>query len=84
LKAATRAAELTDQTDGSILDTLARVYFVMGDLDQAIALQEKAVAHGQGNASIERALEEYRKAKENTKTDESEEPQPAAGAADPA
>jgi len=84
LKAATRAAELTDQTDGSILDTLARVYFVMGDLDQAIALQEKAVAYGQGNASIERALEEYRKAKENPKTDESEEPQPAAGAADPA
>ena len=63
LKAATRAAELTDEADGSILDTLARVFFVMGDVDRAIEWQEKAVEHSDGNASIERALEEYRAAK---------------------
>jgi thiol-disulfide isomerase/thioredoxin len=64
LKAATRAAELTDEADGSILDTLARVFFVMGDVDRAIEWQEKAVERSDGDASIERALEEYRAAKE--------------------
>ena len=60
LKAATRAAELTDHADGSILDTLARVYYEMGDLSQAIAWQEKAVEHSEGNPSIEQILKSYR------------------------
>ena len=60
LKAATRAAELTDHTDGSILDTLARVYCEMGDLEAAIEWQEKAVEYSEGNPSIERTLEAYR------------------------
>jgi thiol-disulfide isomerase/thioredoxin len=66
LKAASRAAELTDEADGSILDTLARVLFVMGDVDRAIEWQEKAVEHSDGDASIARALEEYRAAKESS------------------
>lgn len=60
LRAATRAAELTEHSDGSILDTLARVYYEMGDLDAAISWQEKAVEHADGNPSIEQTLGEYR------------------------
>ena len=60
LRAATRAAELTEQSDGSILDTLARVHYEMGDLNAAISWQEKAVEHADGNPSIEQTLGEYR------------------------
>lgn len=60
LEAATRAAELTEHTDGSILDTLARVFYEQGNLDQAITWQEKAVEHADGNPSIEQTLEQYR------------------------
>lgn len=65
LKAATRAAELTEETDGSILDTLARVHYGLGDLDQAISWQEKAVEHADGNASILQTLEQYRAERES-------------------
>ncbi len=59
LKAAQRAAELCHETDGAILDTLARVYYEQGDLTKAIEWQRKAVEHGQGNPSISKALEKY-------------------------
>ena len=59
LKGATRAAELTEHADASILDTLARVHYELGDLDQAITWQEKAVALSEGNASVEQTLKQY-------------------------
>jgi thiol-disulfide isomerase/thioredoxin len=59
-EAAARAAELTEHTDGSILDTLARVFYEQGDLEQAIAWQEKAVEHADGNESISQTLEQYK------------------------
>ncbi len=43
-RAGERAAELTNNADGNILDTLARVYFEQGDLAKAIEWQQKAVA----------------------------------------
>jgi tetratricopeptide (TPR) repeat protein len=64
LQAASRAETLTEGADSNILDTLARVHFLRGDLDQAIALQEKAiaVADERQQASLRTTLEEYRKA----------------------
>jgi thiol-disulfide isomerase/thioredoxin len=44
LKAAKRAVELTEEKDAAILDTLARVHFEQGNLDEAITWQKKAVA----------------------------------------
>jgi len=44
LKAATRADELTKNSDASIIDTVARVYWEIGDKDKAVAYQTKAVA----------------------------------------
>jgi thiol-disulfide isomerase/thioredoxin len=43
-KAASEAVKITGEKDGMILDTLARVYFVKGDVNKAIELQEKAIA----------------------------------------
>jgi thiol-disulfide isomerase/thioredoxin len=43
-KAASRAVELTKENDGSILDTLARVEFRMGNTVRAIELQKSAIA----------------------------------------
>ncbi len=42
-KLAARAVELTKEKDGGILDTLARTWFVRGDLDKAVEIQRKAV-----------------------------------------
>jgi thiol-disulfide isomerase/thioredoxin len=63
LKAATRASELKEGKDAAILDTVARVYYVMGDLDSAIAWQEKAVQHNSGNDEIGATLATYKKEK---------------------
>lgn len=43
-KLAVRAVEITKEKDGGILDTLARTWFVRGDLDKAVAFQRKAAA----------------------------------------
>jgi thiol-disulfide isomerase/thioredoxin len=43
LRIAQRAYELTDGRDASILDTLARVHYEAGDLQQAVDWQRKAV-----------------------------------------
>jgi thiol-disulfide isomerase/thioredoxin len=45
LRIAHRASELSHDQDGSILDTVARVYYDAGDLQQAVAWQRKAVEH---------------------------------------
>jgi thiol-disulfide isomerase/thioredoxin len=43
MKAAKRAMELTENKDGMIADTLARVYHDQGNLDKALEVQEQAV-----------------------------------------
>jgi thiol-disulfide isomerase/thioredoxin len=59
LKAAQRANALTEEQNGPILDTLARVYFEQGDLDQAVLWQRKAVEHADGHQEILDALKRY-------------------------
>jgi len=43
LSAAKRAEELTESKDASILDTVSRVLFVRGNIEDAIAIQKKAI-----------------------------------------
>lgn len=64
LKAAARAAELTKEQDAAILDTLARVYFVKGDVKKAVELQGKAVnaATGKMKEDLAKVLDEYKAA----------------------
>lgn len=45
MKAADRAAKLSEYADARILDTLARVYFEFGELDAALSWQRQAVEH---------------------------------------
>lgn len=64
MKAATRANELTKGEDAAILDTLARVYYEMGDLKNAVAYQKKAVEHAPDNqmgTDIKAVLKKYMK-----------------------
>jgi thiol-disulfide isomerase/thioredoxin len=62
---AKRAAELTKNKDAAILDTLARVHFVKGEVDKAIEVQTTAVglADEQMKADLQAALDEYKAAK---------------------
>ncbi len=63
LKCATRAMEL-DKNEPMILDTLARVYWVRGEIYKAIAWQERAVRYtedsGSMSDSIRATLDEYK------------------------
>lgn len=61
MKAAQAASDLTDNKDGAILDTLARVYFLKGDKEKAIEIQKKAVANADGRMKkeLENNLKEY-------------------------
>jgi len=43
-KAAEQAVKLTEEKDGAIIDTLARVYFEKGEFAKAVEWQKKAVA----------------------------------------
>lgn len=63
-KAASRAVELTEGKDGMILDTLARVHFLKGDVAKAIEIQTKAVelSPAQIKDQIQATLDEYKKA----------------------
>jgi thiol-disulfide isomerase/thioredoxin len=69
-RAAEKAVELTKSTDGAILDTLARVIFIEGDVPKAIELQKKAIAAAEASgdekmaAPLENALDEYEAATE--------------------
>ncbi|MEE2906455.1 MAG: protein kinase, partial [Planctomycetota bacterium] len=53
LRAAKRACELSDHQDAAYLDTLARVYFERGELDQAIHWQQKAVEYAEASQQQE-------------------------------
>ena len=59
LRAAERAAELTDRKNVSILDTLARVHFETGDVDKAIEIAQAAVAIEPAKYAME-ALQVYK------------------------
>jgi thiol-disulfide isomerase/thioredoxin len=63
LEAAERAAALTDLADDTVLSALARVHFVRGDFEAAVAAQEAAVAlQDPPLASQATVLETYRRA----------------------
>jgi len=61
MKAAKRAVELTEEKDGAILDTLARVYFETGNLEKAIQWQKKAVENATGSMQeqLQEVLDKY-------------------------
>jgi thiol-disulfide isomerase/thioredoxin len=67
LTAAKRADELAKAKNPEVADTLARVYFAMGDAAKALETQQRAVDLAKGteleqNADLKARLEEYRKA----------------------
>jgi thiol-disulfide isomerase/thioredoxin len=61
-RAAAKAVALTDEKDGAVLDTLARVHFLKGDVAKAIECETKAVAlsTGEMKAELEKTLAEYK------------------------
>jgi thiol-disulfide isomerase/thioredoxin len=60
---ANRANAATNGKDPAILDTVARVKFMQGQKDQALALQEKAVSLAEGDlkAQLQKTLESYKR-----------------------
>ena len=61
-KAAERACELTKNGEGSMLDTLARVHFLKGDIARAIELQKAAIEKAPAGAmkdEMQATLAEY-------------------------
>ena len=65
LKAGERANAITQSKKWRMLDTLAQVYFAKGNLDKALATEEKAIQiAGEGApAEYKERLEKYRKAR---------------------
>lgn len=66
LKLASRAAEVTKNQRGDILDTLARVHFEKGDIDKAIAIQTEAVSRmqeGPLRQQLQATLDKYKSKK---------------------
>lgn len=59
---ARRAVALHERRDPASMDTLARVCFLLGKKDEAIRLQEEAVAMAQGDlrTQLEKTLADYR------------------------
>lgn len=70
LKSAQRAVELTREENASHLDTLARVHFEQGRVDDALVWQRKAVAIDSGTPQIVEALTRYEAAKNGTESEE--------------
>jgi len=64
-KFASRAVELTERKDASVLDTLARAKFEKGDLDKAIEIETEALskADTDSRADVRETLDKYKKAK---------------------
>jgi tetratricopeptide (TPR) repeat protein len=61
LPVALKAAELSDRDPG-ILDTLAELYYAMGDYDNAITIGEEALAKEPDDQYFKDQLDKYRKA----------------------
>jgi tetratricopeptide (TPR) repeat protein len=64
LQAANKAAELSGN-DPSILDTLARVHFEMGDAAKALDIQRRALEGAEKSGAPARQLDEMRAALKN-------------------
>ncbi len=65
LKAANRAVELSERKDAAILDTLARVYYAIGRLPDAVRIQEEAVSRASDSnekKDLQKTLNHYRTA----------------------
>jgi thiol-disulfide isomerase/thioredoxin len=65
-KIAAAAVDASQSKDGGSIDTLARVYFLRGNLDKAIELQTKAVdlLEDEQRDEVKKTLEDYKAAKE--------------------
>lgn len=66
-KAAQRAVELSERKNAAYLDTLARVYYALGLLDEAVTIQSEAVAQGgetENGRGYQKTLDYYRSALE--------------------
>lgn len=63
-KAAQRAAELSNREVPAVLDTLARVHYALGALDEAVAVQAEAVAKAAADEKedLQKVLDYYRSA----------------------
>lgn len=59
LKLASRASELTEDKNASIMDTIARVYYASGKPDEALTYQKKAVELEPQNPHYRKALKQY-------------------------
>jgi thiol-disulfide isomerase/thioredoxin len=62
---ANRGIEATKSKNSDVLDTMARILFMQGKKDEAIAMQEKAVAvaEGDGKETLEKTLASYKDGK---------------------
>ncbi len=62
-KIANRANDAAQGKDPAILDTVARIQFMQGQKDEAIATQQKAVAMAEGamKTDLEKTLESYKR-----------------------
>ena len=60
MKAAKRANEGTGHSNAAYLDTLARVYYEQGDIEQALIWQQKAVDIGRGSVHMPGLIEVLR------------------------
>jgi tetratricopeptide (TPR) repeat protein len=62
LEYAAKAAELSNERNGEILDTLARVYFINGKINEAIETEKKALKLEPNNERFKENFKEYEKA----------------------
>jgi tetratricopeptide (TPR) repeat protein len=62
LEHAAKAVELSSERNVEILDTLARVYFINGKIDEAIETEKKALKLEPNNERFKENLKEYEKA----------------------
>ena len=65
LEHAKKAAKLSKERNGEILDTLARAYFINGKIKEAIETEKKALKLEPGNERFKEKLEEYERVMSN-------------------
>ena len=63
LEHATKAAELSNERNAEILDTLARVYFINRKVNEAVETEKKALKLELNNERFKENLKEYEKGK---------------------
>jgi len=67
MRAANQANELTKGKDGAIMDTLAHVHFMKGDVDKAVDVETAAVANANADMKddLEKNLAKFKKAQQD-------------------